>query len=267
MRVTDATSLEKNPVKALTARPDLADSYRFVNSQLVLSAFADAGWQPVAQQALLPRRADRMGFQKHLVRLENPAYPSVPGLEGSAASRPQLIVLNSHDKASSLRLTWGMWRFVCLNGLIMGDALAEIRLNHSANVMKRLPDAIGSMIDSFPKLIDQVTALRRKQLSEAAIGKLIQTVYDARLHHVKTLERVDYTLPLLRREDNTRDAFTVFNRIQEVAIRGGIRYTYNRQVRNSKMLALSHGTSRRVNSIDESLKLNQLAYATALDLA
>jgi hypothetical protein len=270
MHIVNANSLAKNPVQAVAAHSQVTDRYGFVSSQFVLNAFADAGWLPVEQKALKTRKADRAGFQKHLIRMENPEYLDVPGLDGNWACRPQLVFINSHDRASSMRLTWGMLRFVCLNGLIVGDTVGEVRLKHSNNVMQRLPDAIQAVLSSFPKLIEQTQTLRAKTLTQAAVDKLVKTVYDARLDGVKNLERVDYRLPLLRREDASMDAFTVFNRVQEVALRGGIVYTYNRQFKdgngNVVQTHLSHHRTRAVTAIDESVRLNQLAYDTALEL-
>ncbi len=257
-----------NPIHAKEAHSSTTDTYGFVSTESVLATFAAAGWAPVSQQVVKVRKADRQGYQRHLVRLENPEFPEMPGLRGLDHCRPQLVLLNSHDKGSSMRLSWGMFRLVCTNGLVVGKTVGEVRMSHTSKVNERLASAIDSMLGNFPKMVEQVSALRSKELSAAATAQLIKTVYDARLDGVKNLREIEYRLPRVKRHgDIGNDAFTVFNRVQETVIQGGIRYLYDRSVAGrDDRKRLSSGTTRKVSAIEESVRLNTLAYETALAL-
>lgn len=259
------TTRNLDPILAKQAHESTAETYGFVSSEKVLETFEFAGWKPVSQKVTNPRKDDRKGFQKHLVRLESDEFPEMPAVK---SCRPQLVFLNSHDKASSMRLSWGLFRLICTNGLVMGDTVGEIRLNHTINVQNRLAGAIDTMLANFPKLVEQVDALANKKLAPSAVNKLIKTVYDARLAHVKNLREVEYRLPVLRAGDTGQDAFTIFNRVQEQVIKGGINYSYDRNSTRSgkKHEMISQGKTRAVTAIDESIRLNTLAYETALAL-
>lgn len=268
--IIDADSLdERNPVNATGALRPEWDRYGFVSTREVLNVFGRSGWEPVSTTAIQARNPERQAYQKHMVRLENPTLGLLDeGAPEHLASRPQIILINSHDGSSSLQLKWGLIRFACLNGLISGEGIQGVRITHNMQILDRLPVAIDEMLAGLPKFVEQVVAMQRKQLSQSAVQKMVKTVYDARLEGIKNLKEVDYTLPLLRPADDHLDAFTVFNRVQEVVMRGGIQYRYTREepMGDRAVQQVVPGKTRPLNSVASQLKLNQLAYDTAMEL-
>lgn len=247
-------------------------SYGFVSTEQVLNTFAAHGWKPVSMTEARVNKQERQGFQKHLIRLENDNFSRIEGLSESNTSRPQLVVLNSHDGTSSLQILWGLIRIACLNGIIAGTGLNGVRLVHSASVVKRLPEGIDYMLANFSIFQRQIQALQGKRFTDSAVRELILALYDARLKNVSRVVEIDYSMPNARRlEDTGHDAYTVFNRIQEVMVRGGIKYTYEKEVKNEAGevvdTVLTQATTRRVASISSQVKLNQLTYDLAIKLA
>lgn len=264
-------NLNINPIDATGAFIQ-RDSYGFVDTRSVLGAFEAKGWKPVQTQVAKVNKVARQGFQKHLIKLEHADYQAIPGLTDANRSKPQLVVLNSHDGTSSLQVLWGLIRIACLNGIIAGTGLNGVRLVHSKSITDRLPDAIQYMLDNLPKFNEQIATLQALQLSQDAQAELIKTLFDARLSGIGRLEYVNYSMPVLQRsEDKATDAYTVFNRVQEVLMRGGIRYGYTKEIKDDagKVVAerLTETTTRRIASVSSQVKLNQLAYDTALKLA
>lgn len=269
-------SVITNPVEQTKAYIE-RDTYGFVNTKDILGVFENAGWTPVSTQFGRVRNTEKMGFQKHLIRLENPRYPSIEGLTNSNNSKPQLVLLNSHDGTSSLQILWGLIRVACMNGIIAGTGINGIRLTHSKSITDRLPTGIDYMLNNFDNFANQIKVLQGKVLTEAAILELIKTTYDARLSNVKNVTNVDYSLPRLQRmADKAIDAYTIFNRIQEALMRGGIKYEYEKRIIDNSSADLKGkviGTqlvtthTRRIASVPSQVKLNQLAYDTALSLA
>jgi hypothetical protein len=52
---------------------------------------------------------------------------------GQVQTRPEaneIILINSHDGASSYQMLAGMFRFVCCNGLVVGEVVEDIRIPH-----------------------------------------------------------------------------------------------------------------------------------------
>lgn len=260
-----------NPVEATRALVD-RQSYGFVNTQDVLGAFQNAGWKPVNTQFGRVRDVERSGFQKHLIRLENEAFPAIEGLSNDNHSKPQLVVLNSHDGTTSLQILWGVIRIACLNGIIAGTGLNGVRLVHSKSVVDKLPNGIQYMLDNFSVFQNQITALSNKTFSAAAKEEFVKRVFDARLSNVGDITKVRYEMPTLQRfQDKGEDAYTIFNRLQETLMRGGIQYEYTKPIKddNGNVLGTKHVAThtRKLSSVASQVKLNQLAYDTALELA
>ena len=70
------------------------------------------------------RHDDRRDYTKHMIRLRHASQ-----INGREAN--EIILLNSHDGTSSYQMLAGMFRFVCSNGLVCGDTVADVRVPHS----------------------------------------------------------------------------------------------------------------------------------------
>lgn len=248
------------------------ESYGFVNTSEVLQAFGQAGWKPVSAQYGRVNKPEKQGFQKHLIKLENPQFGVIDGLNQNHTSVPQLVLLNSHDMSSRLVIFFGLLRIACLNGVIAGTVLNSMSLVHSRNIVDKLPEAIEYMVNNFHSFKNQVIELQSKQFTPAAAMEFIERVYRARLASVNNVTKIDLRVPnALRGADIGTDAFSVFNRVQEVLMRGGINYEYQRNTLNDdgKIIdtRLVSTTTRKISSVTQQIKLNQLVYDTALELA
>ena len=73
------------------------------------------------------RHDDRRDYTKHMIRLRHASQ-----INGREAN--EIILLNSHDGTSSYQMLAGMFRFVCSNGLVCGDTVANVRVPHKGDV-------------------------------------------------------------------------------------------------------------------------------------
>lgn len=267
MFTLNPSPLKPSPVESKTRMPGLNQAGH-VNTRDVLNVFEAKGWTVSSVNVLNPRKPEREGFQRHLIRLENPAFPSIPGLSEGNASKPQLCLLNSHDGTTATRLWLGALRFACLNGIISGTSLRDFKAVHSKNVLNRLADGIEYIANSMPALFAQVQALQSVTFDDSQIQAFVREMFDARLSGVGKVIHVNYSMPLLRDADRALDGFTVLNRVQETLIRGGIDYVYQRDSKDSQGNVINtqtvHATTRRLASIQGQIKLNRIAYDSAL---
>lgn len=261
-----------SPVNQVLPKSTLKPSYGFVSTRDLISRFQAKGWQVDKVQVNKVRDATREGYQKHMVTLVHPNLTSIPGLSTSNSARPQLVLLNSHDGSSSLRVMLGLIRFACLNGIISGTSLGDFRGVHSKNIMVRLDEGIDALTANIPKLVDQVTLLASKQFDALKLKEFLTNSVDARLKNVNNIRDVDYlkALDIVRPEDSGIDAFTLFNRIQEKVIRGGIPYSYTRVKRDLDGTIISttlvNAVTRPLRSIASTVELNRYMYDNALKL-
>lgn len=262
-----------NPINQVQKHQDLKESYGFVKTDDILNAFAAKGWTVATENVANVRKTDKVGYQKHLIRLENSEFPEIPGLNREHQSRPQLCLLNSHDGTTSFRLFLGLIRFACMNGIIAGTALRDVKLVHSKYIMSRVPQSIDFMADAIPQMIQQVQTLSGLKMSQAELTEFVKTCVDTRLQNVNKVLQVNYNsaLRVLRPSDTGEDAFTVLNKIQESIIRGGIEYTYERDIKDDdgKVIGskICHTRTRGLKSVSGQVRLNRLVYDKALEIA
>lgn len=65
----------------------------------------------------------RRDFTKHMLRLRHASQ-----INDTEAN--EIILLNSLDGTSSYQMLAGMFRFVCSNGLVCGNTVADVRVKH-----------------------------------------------------------------------------------------------------------------------------------------
>lgn len=263
-----------NPIEQTMASTLVKPSYSFISTAEILQAFEAQGWTPANIHIAKTRVEARQGFQKHIVRLNHPDFTSIAGLSNNNASRPQLCLLNSHDGSAALRLFYGVLRIACLNGIIAGSVLKSFRVVHSGNVTGNLSTGIEYMTSNISELTKVVTALSQARFSLSAECELVHGLVDARLANVRNVVNVNYNSAtrVLRAQDTGSDAYTVFNRIQESLVRGGIEYTYNKEIKDKatgQVIDIKQVTTktRRLSSVSSQLALNQKAFDLAVKLA
>ncbi len=105
------------PMEGVSAR------YSFVPTVKAVDLLREVGWQPVFASQSGVRKQSRAGYQKHLIRFVQPDL--IMGDE-----RIDLLLYNSHDRGCSFKLMAGIWRFVCSNGLVVGDEYANFSHRH-----------------------------------------------------------------------------------------------------------------------------------------
>lgn len=148
---------------------------------------------------------------------------------------PEIILLNSHDGSSSYQMISGMFRFVCMNGIVCGQTFCEVRVPHKGDVVEQVIEGEYQVLDIF----DDVALSWR--YDEKLEGKHIPLTHDdiltARCH-----------------EDKSSDLWTTYQRMQENLIKGGL--TGRTQKGQRKR-------TRAVTGIDGDIRLNRALWEMA----
>ena len=109
-----------------------SERYTYIPTIEVLRGLRREGFEPfmVAQGA--SRIEGKAEFTKHMIRMRH---------AGQVQTRPEaneIILINSHDGASSYQMLAGLFRFVCCNGLVVGEVVNDIRIPHKGNIHREL---------------------------------------------------------------------------------------------------------------------------------
>lgn len=195
----------------------VSERYKHVNTTDIVRGLVANGFNVSAVQA--------KKSSAHIVRLRphdaRPVVSSNPNLNGLI---PEVVLKSAYDGSSAFTLTAGVFRIVCLNGLIVGSGLVE-RIIHVGDALDKTMVAAARIANETPKIIERIERLGEVSLSGAARFDFAQKASDIIL--ADGALRSDFTasglLTPYRRGDETHDLWTVFNVVQENAMKGRYR--------------------------------------------
>ena len=186
---------------------------------------------------------------KHMLRLRH--AEQITGKEAN-----EIILLNSHDGTSSYQMLAGMFRFVCQNGLVCGEISSDIRVRHNGNVVGEVIEGAFKVLDSFEQITQQREAMQGVTLNPGEQSAFAHAALSLKYDEGEGAAPVTEAQILTPRrfEDRRDDMWGTFNRVQENLLKGGLRG-------RSKIGRST--TTRQVNGIDQSVKLNRALWILA----
>jgi hypothetical protein len=131
-----------------------SERYTYIPTIEVLRGLRKEGFEPymVAQGA--SRIEGKAEFTKHMIRMRH---------AGQVQTRPEaneIILINSHDGASSYQMLAGMFRFVCCNGLVVGEVVEDIRIPHKGNIQGEVIEGAFRVLDEFEAVEQHTEAMK-----------------------------------------------------------------------------------------------------------
>lgn len=226
-----------------------SERYAYIPTATVLTKLRQEGFEPFMVCQTRVRNEDRREFTKHMIRMRHASQ-----INGSEAN--EIILLNSHDGTSSYQMLAGMFRFVCHNGLVCGETTADIRVPHKGDVAGEVIEGAYEVLQGFEQVQASRDAMRIITLEtgeeEILARSALALKYD---DPTKPAPVTETQLLAPRRFDDRRpDLWSVFNRIQENMVKGGLsaRTSNGRRQR-----------TREVQGIDQNLRLNRALWMLA----
>jgi hypothetical protein len=219
-----------------------------------LTALRGEGFQPFMVGQTRTRVDDRHEFTKHMIRLRHESLIN-------AEEANEIILLNSHDGTSSYQMLAGMFRFVCMNGLVCGDVSSDIRVRHKGNMVDDVIEGAYTVVENFREIEQSRDTMKAIALTpreaDAFAGAALLTKYEPDEAGNFPLQTSQVLRPR-RYDDNGSDLWSVFNRTQENLIKGGLATRAANGRRN---------TTRQVQGIDQNVKVNRALWTLAESMA
>ncbi|MGE0465318.1 MAG: DUF932 domain-containing protein [Steroidobacteraceae bacterium] len=230
-------------VFAPSAHARTSPKYTFIPTERVLSGLMGAGFMPVAARQAQTRRASPM-HARHVVRLRR-RFETVQLRDAV----PEIVFLNSHDGTSAYQLRMGVFRVVCLNGLIVSQgAFPAYRVSHRGDVVDEVITGALEVSERFGSLAAQVERMERRPMPKDEQIRFAERALAVRYPEAAQSGMQPSQLLTCRRvQDTGDDLWSVFNRVQENLLVGGL----------SRWAASGRLTrTRRITSIREDVRLN-----------
>lgn len=248
----DAIMMQVAPsIFAVEAHESRSSRYAYIPTSDVLAGLRREGFVPVMAAQARCRDEGKRDFTKHMIRMRH------AGQGRGEGEANEIILLNSHDGTSSYQMVAGMFRFVCANGLVVGDVVEDFKVRHSGNVIDNVIEGAYTVLDQFEQVQanrDDMRAIilpepAQRALATAAIGYRWETEEGERAPVTP-----DQVLRARRSADAGNDLWSTFNRLQENMVKGGLRgVTANGQRR----------ATRAVTGISQDVKLNRALWTLA----
>lgn len=227
-----------------------SDRYCYIPTITLLENLQREGFQPFFACQSRVRDPDRREHTKHMLRLRRAGQINDQQV-------PEIIILNSHDGASSFQLLPGIFRSVCTNSLVCGQSFGEIRVPHRGNVVERVIEGAYEVLGIFDQVEEKREAMQSLLLPPPAQQALAKAALMYRFGEEHQPVTEAQALSPRRWQDEKNDLWTVFNRLQENLSKGGL---VGRSAQGKR------SRTRAVNGIDGDLKLNRALWVMAEEL-
>lgn len=246
------TQTKENPVVNTQKAEGLSNKYSLINTQGLIAIAENQGFKV---SSIKYPRGKHVATNMHVVRLDLPGYETL----AKGEYKPQLIISNSHDGKSSLRIMAGIFRLVCSNGLVAGDSTLNIRLRHVGLVQTEVEEALRIAAQKTYELQANVERFKAKKLNSEEINNYLEGVLKIRgkysnlntfeLDSLRSKGNIARLNRVVRLADQGNGLWEVFNRAQEKTIKAsGLKY---------QDLDGNYHRLYGVTNLQKNLKLNQ----------
>jgi hypothetical protein len=248
--VTGLKELNDKTLRALApaifgtkAADDVSERYTFVSTAEVLPVLRDSGFVPV--NARQRQEAGSTGLHRvelfhrdHLAKMQ----------AGKMESSPRIILENSHDRTRRLSVMAGYYRLVCSNGMVVSSGLsAQLIATHIGLDAKSIHNLIGGMAKMLDDSQAVVEQMRGRKLSPIEASMFAKFAVEARYKGYADMPIDGASVLVARRDvDKSNDLWTVFNRVQENVIKGGVETRTGRRSRGVKSFTQDVTVNKRL---------------------
>ncbi|ALU52625.1 DUF932 domain-containing protein [Klebsiella sp. 1SOBk12mer] len=227
-----------------------SEKYAYIPTITLLENLQREGFEPFFACQSRVRDPGKREHTKHLLRLRRAGQ--ITGMQV-----PEIILLNSHDGSSSYQMLPGYFRSVCTNSLVCGESFGEIRVPHRGNVVEKVIEGAYKVLGVFDRVEEKRDAMQSLLLpppAQHALAKAALTYRFGEEHQPVTESQI---LSPRRWQDESNDLWTVYQRLQENLIKGGL---------SGRSAQGKRSRTRAVNGIDGDLKLNRALWVMAEEL-
>jgi len=259
MRTQPVISMEAlkhyTPAAFGTPSENVSNRYAYVPTHEVLTMLHDEGFV-ITKAVQTGYRNNKSDFGKHMIRLrhrnfENPQELGIGGLI------PEIVMINSHDAKSSFKIMAGLFRLVCLNGMIVPQGPNQKNVIRHFGNAEQVVNAVFDVVKTVPLVMNNAKEMSTINLTEVEKDVFANAASELRwpTGEIDAPKRVNpqYLLTPKRHDDNKNDLWTTFSVVQENMLKGGTP-AYNRgRMRRSKP----------IKAINEDVRLNKALWMLA----
>lgn len=227
----------------------MSDRYTFIPTIDIVNQMRSEGFQPVAALQSRTRIEGKQDFTKHLIRFRDVRNGDAPAIRTLGTVYPELVLTNSHDGGSAYKLDAGLFRLVCLNGMVVSEGnVSQINVRHSGSA-SGIIEASYEIVKDFPHVLEAVEHFAALRLSAPQQAVYADAALSMRYDEGEAPIAAQQLTRIRRREDAEPTLWNTFNTVQENLTQGGLRGRTPDSTRRIK--------TRAVTGISENTRLNK----------
>lgn len=246
-------------VFAATPHTSRSTAYSYIPTSEILQGLAKQGFHPYSVAQGGSRDETKRGFTKHLIRLRHVDRPAVLG-----GTHSEILLLNSHDGTSAYRLTAGMFRLVCTNGMVIAEnCIGDVRIPHKGDITGQVIDGCIDIMARLPEVEDTVRRWHSLSLTEGEQRAFATAALAARYEDpAEAPVEASRLLTVRRRDDSAPSLWNTLNAVQENVIKGGLSYIQ----RDPNGRRVARRATREIRGIDQNTAVNRALWALAAEM-
>lgn len=239
--------MERSNILNQTNSFNTSNKYKTITTNSLIDSLVLKGWtvRQVQKSRVLKSRE---GYQKHLARLQHPEFQV-----DSKGILPEIVIVNSHDGESSLKVMLGLYRLVCSNGLIAGFTAASRSIRHLGDASSKALIAVNYVQSQASNMFDEV-----QRMSSTTVNSKASHAFRLRVGEILNRDVSEDILRPRRIADSEPNMFNLFNTVQENIMHG--LYTY-------RLEDLNVQRARVIKSIDRNVELNMSLWSAAVSMS
>jgi Domain of unknown function (DUF932) len=194
--------------------------YEFIDTEMVVRTLMGMDYVVTEASQQRAENAQMDMGAKHMVRMRHIKNFNPEKKVGEVV--PEIVIVNAHNASSKLHMYLGLWRFLCSNGLMVGEtfdsqsffhrrvdtATIQAAVNHAGNVQ-------------LPKVQEQVKLMQKKDIAVERQRIFATNAIALRWPEGTEAANADRILLPRRATDAGDSVWRVYNRVQENLLQGG----------------------------------------------
>lgn len=202
---------------ATNPKPGVTERYEFLPTSNILNYLTDNGYEIRHVTQRKSRKVENRPYAKHMITFRKSGYDK----QGDIV--PEGILINSHDKTTALEFRMGFFRVVCTNGLVVGTSVfpgLSFKHNHN-NPIELVLDQLDNKWKMFDDIVPAINEMRNFPLTTMEQYQFAHRV-NYKFYNNSLVDPLVDLLKVRREEDTSSDIWTIYNRIQENMMKGGL---------------------------------------------
>jgi hypothetical protein len=154
---------------ATSAHESRSARYTYIPTSDVIDGLMHEGFQPFKATQGRSRVAGKAEYTKHMIRFRHP--DSFSAIQKVGDSVPEVVLVNSHDGTSAYKLSAGLFRLVCSNGLMVSDSTVEmLSIQHKGDIVRDVIEGSFQIVGQSEKALARADEWNQLQLTAGSFA-------------------------------------------------------------------------------------------------